>query len=353
MTRTITVIIIQTMATMLFGQYSSFFSNKKVHFNYKCPEECSITVDGLLNDQSWSNVAWITDFSDIINRPVHEPAYETKVKTRWDNRYLYLAAEIYQEHIWASIHKKDSTLYQENVFEIFIDPSGDTHNYFEIEMNALGTIWDLMMTRPYRDGGIAMSSWDIKGLEKAVSIHGTLNDGLDMDKKWTLELAIPLSEIMISSSDLRGKAIRMNLGRTLWNIQYVNNEYEKTSTDASYWAWSPQKTLSFHEPERWGYLYFLHSKDDPSNFENSHQKNEEAKGVLREVYYAEKEMFKTQGAYTSNLKLLELRVDTSKIQVFCTPSLFEALLQMEDRCWHINQDGKTWSTLNHQQSLTE
>ena len=38
-------------------------------------------------------------------------------------------------------------------FEVFIDPKGETHNYYEFEMNALNTSWDLMLDKPYMDQG--------------------------------------------------------------------------------------------------------------------------------------------------------------------------------------------------------
>jgi len=34
--------------------------------------------------------------------------------------------------------------------QIFLDPDGDNHLYYEIEINALGTVWDLLMAKPYR-----------------------------------------------------------------------------------------------------------------------------------------------------------------------------------------------------------
>lgn len=32
---------------------------------------------------------------------------------------------------------------QDNDFEVFLDPDGDNHNYYEIEINAHNTVWDL------------------------------------------------------------------------------------------------------------------------------------------------------------------------------------------------------------------
>ena len=48
-------------------------------------------------------------------------------------------------------------------------------------MNALATPWDLMLVRPYRDGGPPIHAWDIAGLRVAVDVRGTLNHAGDRD----------------------------------------------------------------------------------------------------------------------------------------------------------------------------
>ncbi len=59
---------------------------------------------------------------------------------------------------------------------MFIDPDGDTHGFYEFEMNAFNTVWDLLLAMSYRDKGRAIDAWDIAGQKSAVKIYGTLND---------------------------------------------------------------------------------------------------------------------------------------------------------------------------------
>jgi hypothetical protein len=47
----------------------------------------------------------------------------------------------------------DSVIFYDNDFEVFIDPDGDTAYYKEYEMNARNVTWELMLGRPYDDGG--------------------------------------------------------------------------------------------------------------------------------------------------------------------------------------------------------
>ena len=73
---------------------------------------------------------------------------------------------------------------------MFLDPDGDSHLYGELELNALNTTWDLLLTKPYKDGGRAVNAWEITGLKTAVHVDGTLNDPRDTDRGWTVEIAL-------------------------------------------------------------------------------------------------------------------------------------------------------------------
>ena len=57
----------------------------------------------------------------------------------WDADYFYIFAKLQEPHIWADIKKHDSIMFHNNDFEVFVDPDGDALNYYELEVNALGT----------------------------------------------------------------------------------------------------------------------------------------------------------------------------------------------------------------------
>ena len=83
------------------------------------------------------------------------PRFRTRAKMLWDDEYFYIAAELEEPHVWGTLTQHDSVIFHDNDFEVFIDPDGDNHEYYEIEINALNTEWDLFLTKPYRDGGPA------------------------------------------------------------------------------------------------------------------------------------------------------------------------------------------------------
>jgi len=223
----------------------------------------AITIDGEASEKSWSSVAWSNAFIDIEG--VKKPTYKTQVKMMWDDKNFYILAQMEEPHVWGDITKRDEIVFYNNDFEVFIDPDGDTHNYYELELNALNTVWDLFITKPYREGNVVLNDWTLTGLKSAVKVHGTLNDATDTDKGWTLELAIPWAAYKKSYFEKnvpKDDFWRVNFSRVNWNFDVVDGKYaRKKDTEGKYlheynWVWSPTGVINMHEPEKWGYVYF-------------------------------------------------------------------------------------------------
>ena len=73
-----------------------------------------------------------------------------------------------EDDIKAKLNQRDTIIYYDNDFEVFLDPDCDGQNYFEIETNAKAVIFDLMLDKPYRSGGNFVIQWDCPGLQLAV-----------------------------------------------------------------------------------------------------------------------------------------------------------------------------------------
>jgi len=50
--------------------------------------------------------------------------YPTVAMMQWDDKYLYIAYECWEDDIWATKTKDDDFIYVEQVMEVFIDPEG-------------------------------------------------------------------------------------------------------------------------------------------------------------------------------------------------------------------------------------
>jgi hypothetical protein len=252
-----------------------------------CKSNDAIVIDGKAKENSWHTAAFTDSFIDIEGEK--DPYYETKVKMLWDDDFLYVYAELIEEHIWGDIKEKDQVIFYNNDFEVFIDPSGEARNYGEIEINALGTVWDLLLDKPYRVGGKAKNNWNISGLQTAVSIQGSLNNPSDIDSMWTVEMAIPLWSMIEIRNKPRtipqeGEQWRINFSRVQWQHEIVNNQYQRKREGANLlrednWVWSNQKVINMHEPEKWGVIQFT-TNSTSSNVTYAEDSDMEIKQVL-------------------------------------------------------------------------
>jgi hypothetical protein len=234
----------------------------KIYICYRAAEK--IAIDGMLNEASWRKAPATDAFIDIEGDPRPLPRFSTRAKMLWDDQYFYIAAELEEPHIWGTLTERDSIIFHDNDFEVFIDPNGDRNEYYELEINALNTVWDLFLPKPYRDGGKAQHGWDIAGLITSVKINGTLNNPSDRDDGWSVEIAIPwkaLAEYAHRASPPKdGDEWRVNFSRVEWRHEIHNGKYRKVAnTKEDNWVWSPQGVIDMHLPEMWGIVRFSNS----------------------------------------------------------------------------------------------
>lgn len=320
----------------------------------------SIRIDGRLDEKDWADAEWTTPFVDIEGSAKPAPRFTTRAKMLWDDENFYVAASMEEPHVWAKLTERDAVIYYDNDFEVFIDPDGDTHNYYELEINALGTEWDLFLVKPYRDGGPAIHGWDIKGLRSAVFIDGTINDPSDTDRGWSVEIAFPWTALGEHADRAcppkAGDQWRLNFSRVQWQTETRSGNYEKVidpatgkSLSENNWVWSPQGLVNMHYPEMWGGVQFsrhtVHEQGDLWSVDP----DAEARLVLRDVYYRMKSQFMQQGHYTDELPLaidgvLNPSVYLWPPKVHATPNLFEvALNKVDGETLFISDDGRIWA----------
>ena len=228
---------------------------------YQCQRTGSaIHVDGSLDDAAWRSAPWTTDFIDIQGPALPKPRFRTRAKMLWDDDFFYVAAELEEPDVWATLTAHDSVIFRDNDFEVFLNPTGDGLNYFEFEMNALNTGWDLFLDKPYRQRGKPDNSWEMPGLKTAVAIQGTLNQPGDRDHGWTLEIAFPWRAFADRSGKGRpapGDTWRVNFSRVEWKVVVSDGKYQKLKGPEDNWVWSPQGVINMHVPEHWGFVEFI------------------------------------------------------------------------------------------------
>ena len=226
----------------------------------------SIQLDGKLDDAAWAKAAWSDHFEDIEGSKKTKPPLATRVKMLHDAAGLYIGVQMEEPHLQGVFTEHDSYIFHlDNDFEVFLDPDGDCQNYAELEMNARNTTWDLLLTKPYRDGGLAMDSFEFKGVKTAVHLDGTINDPTDTDKGWSIEIFLPwksLGEIGGGVPPKTGDRWRINFSRVEWEWDVKEGKYvKKPGKPERNWVWSPQGEINMHLPERWGSVVFVGPED--------------------------------------------------------------------------------------------
>jgi len=318
--------------------------------SYVChPATGPIEINGKLDEASWRDAPWTDDFNDIQGDVKPRPRFHTRAKMLRDSEYFYVGAELEEPHVWATLTQHDSIIYHDNDFEIFIDPDGDNHEYYEIEINALGTEWDLLLIHPYKDGGPAVNSWEIPGLKVAVHVEGTLNNPADVDKNWVVEVAIPwkvLAECAHRAAPPSdGDQWRINFSRVEWKVEIVDGKYRKIAGEPEdNWVWSPQGVIDMHRPEKWGYVQFSRA----TGAEYQPDPAARARDLLHRIYYAQLGYRQEHGRWATTMAELGLEgVGHKSLQMQVTQSGFEVTVEVEypegkALRWHIRQDSRVW-----------
>jgi uncharacterized lipoprotein YddW (UPF0748 family) len=262
-----------------------------------------MVIDGKLDE--WGNTPQTAEFVDISGRDELKPYLKTVAMMMWDSSYLYIAAEMEEPHLWATIRERDKVIYYDNDFEVFIDPDGDTHNYAEIELNAFNTVWDLFLTRPYRDGTTPLNSFDVNGLKSEIRLVGSINDPSDIDTGWVLEMAIPWKALAELTPGNRkpypGEYWRINFSRVQWELDIENGKYVKANLPEHNWVWSPQGKVDMHMPEKWGYVFFSDQNARKDAAIPQIPREEHIRHLLRELYFAQKAYYREHKEYSADI----------------------------------------------------
>jgi hypothetical protein len=369
---------------------------------YKTTE--NLVIDGSLSDPAWVEVPFSESFLDINTTTI--PRFDTRVKIRFDDNYLYVGAMLEEPNVWANIssvchclnNSQNQVIFDDDDFEIFVDPSGSTHGYKEYEMNALNQNWDLLLNKPYGDGGGENSSrvfgpagfdmyyWSPPLLSASFVHGGAVNVPNSGNQAWSVEVALPLSALIYnqtnaflplsSTTETGAKFWRIDFSRVEYQVSIANGKYYKVLSCQSCpvpgaqhednWVWSQIRNIlpitpstppaalgqiAMHNPERWGVLQF---SDGPVNSTAPEIHPEwTIRSIAVAIYYAEHAYAGDNGgSYTSNIQeLLNYSPDPAIIDGTCsglisiqvTPSSFLAAI--------ISSDGTLSATIDDSRLL--
>ncbi|KAE9335216.1 hypothetical protein PF008_g13594 [Phytophthora fragariae] len=313
-----------------------------------------MSLDGRVDKEDWAHVPWSDAFVDIEGpelKPVDHPL--TKFKMMYDDNTLYVGAELLEPKIWGTITEKNSTMYHENDFEVFFNPDGSRHHYYELEVNCLNTIWELLLHRPYKDGYSIENPFNLVSLRSAVFVDGRTNSPETECVRWCVEMSWSLAELqqfdklrfrgeagesltgratprppsasghtsrpaVTTTNTVAGDVWRVNFSRVQYELETVVNvdtqqlQYQKVPDKREdNIVWAPTGVIDIHRPERWGYVFFSSENELPGGeLELSSAMNgflEERMAIERildAVYYRQRAFHAFHGGFASTMKML-------------------------------------------------
>ncbi len=347
---------LQAQQQGLLQRYKAFLTPPKRYVCYRTATP--ITIDGKGNEQAWQLAKATDDFEDISGEGHPKPYYPTYAKLLWDDKYLYVLGNITDADLAAQLMQRDTIVYHDNDFEVFIDPTGDGHNYFEIEVNQLGTIFDLSIEKPYRapSRGFIQFQWNCPGLQCAIHLDGTLNDPTNRDKGWTVEMAIPREAIAAEFDNYlkAGKVLRVGFSRVEWQRDYdaskglyLKRKDAKGKDLPEYnWTWGATGMVAMHMPERWGYVYLSPAVVGTSVDTVRLPYDEKLYRYLWMLFYAQEEYYGKHHRYIDHLAQFGLStVDKALAKdavttLEATRHTYEISVRKGQTTYVINQDGR-------------
>ena len=212
-------------------------------------------------------------------------------------------------------------------------------------MNALATPWDLLLMKPYRDGGPAINAWEIAGLQVGVDVAGQPEQARRsrsrLERRARAALGAhsrrPPRRIVRPRP---GDRWRVNFSRVQWQTDRRAGQDRQAAPAGSSeplpednWVWSPQGVIDMHVPERWGYVQFGATASALDPAPAMVDTNERLKWALRLLYYRQRDYHRTRERYATTLE--ELGADRVRV-----PDLtFRPALRTTDSLYEITAPG--------------
>ncbi|MDO6739172.1 carbohydrate-binding family 9-like protein [Wenyingzhuangia sp. 2_MG-2023] len=214
-----------------------------------------LVIDGKLDDTAWEKAEARTfDYYYLTDK--EEEKQKTTFRMLWDEKYLYVHYDLNDKFINAAETKRDGAPYLDDCAELFLIPAPNGENiHYCFEINPNKAINDLVFVNDFYQGqNVAIRAFN-PDFKLEVAINGTLNNNSDIDKGWSLEMAIPHETFNAVSNEfpikkgsqwafLALKQIRddENIGRRVMSTLFpVENVKEK----------------DVHQPSMFGLLEFV------------------------------------------------------------------------------------------------
>ena len=103
-------------------------------------------LDGKLDDECWRRAAVIDHFATFWTVP-RTPRKGTAAYLAWDKDALYYAGSMTDAELRSFGTRRNDSLWNGDVFELFLKPSAERPEYYEFQANPRGNVFEIAFPR--------------------------------------------------------------------------------------------------------------------------------------------------------------------------------------------------------------
>ncbi len=203
------------------------------------------TIDGKLDDPVWEVAAVIDRFPAFWRDA--DPGALTRARLLWDNDALYFAATLTDTELRSFGTKRNDTLWNGDVFELFFKPSESREAYYEFQVNPRSVILELPFSRR-GDDFVTLAAKPALGMNAVATTDGTVDHPGDHDRGWAVEGRIPWSAFAPTGG--------RPLSGAIWRFALCRYDYGPEGTRPVLTSSAPLRRSNFHRYEDYGRLRF-------------------------------------------------------------------------------------------------
>jgi hypothetical protein len=231
----VSFLFLLTTMTPCFAQPSA---GKEAKLIIKHTEDFEVTGDG--TDPAWKQTEWIT-----LSRIKGTSPYQTRAKILYSDKGIYALYHCEDKQIKATLQEDFTSLWREDVIEIFFWPDETYPIYLEYELSPLN--YELAILVPNLNGQSGgWAPWNYRGQKKTRKATKILQDESKNTTGWMGEFFIPYVLLRPLQNVPPKKG-------TQWRANIYRIDYDEA--ESCYWSWQPVDK-SFHEFQKYGTFVF-------------------------------------------------------------------------------------------------
>lgn len=221
-----------------FHSFSQQASGKDAELRIKHTDDFEVNGEG--KNPAWNKTEWIQ-----LSRIKGTSPYETKVKLLYSDKGIYALYHSEDKKINATLQEDFTSLWKEDVIEIFFWPDETYPIYLEYELSPLN--YELAILVPNFNGQSAgWTPWNYRGQKKTRKATSIVRNNAGDTTAWLGEFFIPYALLRPLQNVPPQKG-------TKWRANIYRIDYD--DAEPAYWSWQPVDN-NFHEFRKYGTFVF-------------------------------------------------------------------------------------------------